>query len=66
MSEIEKIRAYIAKRESGKFPFGTRYQMLLNEMSSLSSMDAVEAVCLAFDYGRAKGYRAAKAEERRG
>ncbi len=65
MSEIEKINRYIKKRESGEFPFGTKYQMNLSELLSLAHMDdATSAICMAFEYGRAKGYRAAKAEGR--
>ena len=66
MSEIEKMKRYIIKRESGKFPVGTPYQMCLGELLSLAHMNTVDAVCLAFDYGRAKGYRAAKAEAKHG
>ena len=65
MSEIEKINQYISKRESGEVPIGTRYQMCLGELMALAHMNRVDAVCLAFDYGRAKGYRAAKADLRR-
>lgn len=64
MSEIEKIQRYIA--HSKKFPMGTPYQMNLLEMFILADMSAesaTDAVCLAFEYGRAKGYRAARAEK---
>ena len=64
MSEIEKMKRYISKPQSGEFQIGTRYQMCLGEMLELSHMSPIDAVCLAFDYGRAKGYRAAKAEGR--
>lgn len=65
MSEIEKIQRYIARTK--KFPDGTPYQMNLSEAFSLAGMsaeDAIGAVSLAFEYGRANGYRAAKAEEK--
>ena len=65
MSEIEKIQRYVARTR--KFPKGTPYQMNLLETFSLVDMSceaAIDAICLAFEYGRAKGYRAAKAEER--
>lgn len=64
MSEIEKIQRYIAR--SKKFPMGTPYQMNLLEMfilADMSTKNATDAVCLAFEYGRAKGYRAARAEK---
>lgn len=66
MSEIEKIQRYIDGVAS-KFPTGTPYQMKFNELFGLlgaSKEDATGALCMAFDYGRAKGYRAAKAEAR--
>lgn len=64
MTEIEKIQSYIAQPTSGKFPLSTRYQMGISETLALSRMNPTDAVCLAFDYGRAKGYRAAKKEAR--
>lgn len=67
MSEIEGIQRYI-DRTGGPFHRGTPYQMLMKEMFALSHMsgeDPSRAICLAFDYGRAKGYRAAKAEGRK-
>ena len=67
MSEIEKIQRYIDGVAS-KFPTGTQYQMKFNELfwlSDVSKEDVSGALCMAFDYGRAKGYRAAKAEARR-
>ncbi len=67
MNEIEKIQRYI-ERTGGKFQRETHYRMNLQELFGLSNIlaeDTVGAICLAFDYGRAKGYRAAKAEARR-
>jgi len=67
MSEIEKIQRYI-KRTGGKFQRETYYRMNLQELFGLSKIleeDTTGAICLAFDYGRAKGYREAKAEARR-
>lgn len=65
MSEMEKIQRYIDKTE-----FDTsRWQMRLDELFAFR--DEAEAgnllttICAAFDYGRAKGYRAAKAEVRK-
>lgn len=66
MSEIEKIQRYI-DRTGKKYPDGTPYQMNIGEIFALAHMtaeDAGAAICVAFEYGRAKGYRAAKAEER--
>lgn len=64
MTEIEKMKRYIDRTK--KFPEGTPYQMNLLEIFTLNDMgknDPYEMICLAFNYGRAKGYRAAKAEK---
>lgn len=64
MSEIEKIQRYIKRTKAGKMNF---YQMDLREMLDLAHATLetpVEVVCLAFEYGRAKGWRAAKAAGR--
>lgn len=61
MTEIERIEKYIAKT---KFD-STHYELLLNETLDVMKMAAekpIEAIWLAFNYGRAKGYRAAKKE----
>ena len=62
-AEIARMNRYIQKTKGAE---KTVYDMTLKEMGSLRDMtkrgkdwDAVE---LAFLYGRAKGYRAAKAE----
>ena len=63
MSSIEKIRAYI-RRTGIKYDFSTPYQMSLSETLELARMskeDASGAICLAFEYGRAKGERRARA-----
>lgn len=62
IEKIQKIKRYIT-RTSSKFQQGTPYQMNLGELFTLAHMtakDTVGAICLAFDYGRAKGYRAAE------
>lgn len=64
MSEIEKMQRYIERTK--KFPKTSRYQLNWKELMLLSSdCDTAMAICLAFDYGKAKGYRAAKAEVRK-
>ena len=63
MSEIEKMRRYIEKY---KVPRTPRYDASINEIIAIASeMSPMEAANFAFVYGRAKGYRAAKAEGRR-
>lgn len=64
MSEIEKMQRYIKRTKMNK---NDRYQMNVAEMLDLSRATRetpVDAVCLAFEYGKAKGYRAAEAERR--
>ena len=53
MSVIEEIKQYVDK--AGPIPNHKGYDMRLNELFALK-----EAFILAFNYGRAKGYRAAK------
>lgn len=68
MSEIEKMQKYI---ERTKVPQNIRYSMNPAQAFELAK-DAqtgddlpIKLFSLAFDYGRAKGYRMAKAEVRR-
>ena len=58
---IEKIRKYIEKSD---IQINARHDAKFKEMCAIASeLTAVEAVSLAFNYGRIKGYRAAKAEK---
>jgi len=64
MDTIPRIWKYIAKE---KIANSIRYQMDLDELLDLKELGYTrphDALCLAFDYGRAKGHRAAKAEMR--
>ncbi len=62
MSEIEKIQRYI---ERSNVPCNRRYIATIKETFAMAEeMGRIEAIAFAFDYGRAKGYRMAKAEER--
>mgnify|MGYP001066665055 FL=1 len=61
MGTIEKIRQYI---KDSKAPRNGKYDATFKEVIDIASeMGPIEAVAFAFDYGRAKGYRAAKAEK---
>jgi len=69
MTEIEKMQKYIDRTGIAK---GTLYAMSFNETMTLAKQatasgfgDAFMAINFAFTYGRAKGYRAAKAEGRK-
>ena len=67
MDTIEKIQGYI-KRTGVEYKDTTPYQMNLGEMFVLTHLareDVISAICLAFDYGRAKGERSARAAQGR-
>lgn len=67
MSEIEKMKKYI---ERTKLDPNDRFYMSMSEAFELAYQAQtcgdfpLDAVNLAFKYGMAKGYRAAKAERR--
>ena len=68
MSELEKMKRHIAKT---KMPFPRRqyYKMGADELDAFLSgyaagMGRADILFLVFLYGRAKGYRLAKAEVR--
>lgn len=68
MTEIEKMKRYI-ERTNMKLSRPTSYAMNMSETFELAHKARgnnlpVDVISLAFDYGRAKGYRAAKAEGR--
>lgn len=68
MQALEKIQRYITETNASTVDNKT-YCMYVSEIRALYEMmcrDAYGAMCLIFDYGRAKGYRAAKAEAQRG
>lgn len=68
MSEIEKIQRYI-ERTDIKTEGQDRYtiNMLENfELVHKCNELPADAIAMAFEYGKAKGYRAAKAEAHRG
>ena len=67
MNEIEKMKRYI---ERTKLSEDDRFYMTLQEAFELTIQAhecndlPMEIINLAFKYGKAKGYRAAKAERR--
>lgn len=67
MSEIEKMKKYI---ERTKLDDGGHYKIGMHEAFELARQAyklndlPIEIISLAFNYGKAKGYRAAKAERR--
>lgn len=67
MSEIEKIERYIELTNATE-DRGCHYQMLVYDMIALLEKAGVQnqsvsdAISLAFEYGKAKGYRKARKE----
>lgn len=68
MSEIEKMERYI---ERTKMDENDRYYLDVKEAFELAHQARnsedfpIKVIALAFNYGKAKGYRAAKAEGKR-
>ncbi len=67
MTEIEKMKRYISRTKTDK---NDRFYLSWSEAMELSG-EAVQTkdaafriIALAFNYGKAKGYRAAEAERR--
>ena len=60
MNNVEKIRRYI-ERTGEKFP--SAYHLSMGELEALKGMGKLEALALAFEYGRAKGFRYSKKVE---
>ncbi len=64
MSEIEKMKRYIERAKINE-QIQDRYGMKLDELRALAKIGIpFNIAALAFEYGQAKGYRAAKAEAR--
>jgi hypothetical protein len=67
MSEIEKMKRYIERtklNENDRFCMDMHEAFELARQARDSSGFTLEVIDLAFNYGRAKGYRAAKADGR--
>ena len=69
MSEIEKMQMYIERTKMDiknplQYAMNMRQAFELAGMAKTDSSLSIEAISMAFNYGQAKGYRAAKAEGR--
>lgn len=67
MSEIEKMKRYIERtklNDNDRFYLNMREAFELAIQARNSDDFPLEVISLAFNYGKAKGYRAAKAEGR--
>ena len=65
MTTLEKIARYIRATKHEKVVSSERYALRESEWIQLAEMareNPIDATSLTFDYGLAKGYRAAKAE----
>ena len=66
MTVMEKIERYT---EGTPIANGNQYYMTMDELQAFREMekkgDLYRELCRAFEFGRAKGYRAAKAEAKR-
>lgn len=64
---LEAMRKYVERTNF----HNDRYDILCTDVGALMRMAAIspqhrlDAICLAFEYGQAKGYRAGKAEVKR-
>ena len=67
MSEIEKMKWYIEQTKMPDSPTDAYCLYLgeLREIGEATKDDMFGTLCLLFEYGKAKGYRAAKAESRK-
>lgn len=61
VAKIDHILKYI--EETGKI--SPRYTLLVSEVNLLFQEGPFDGILLAFQYGMAKGYRAAKAEAKK-
>lgn len=61
MTDIDKMRRYI-ERTGEKFP--SAYHLSMGELEALKGMGKLEALALAFEYGRAKGFRYSRKGEK--
>jgi len=62
MGNTEKIKAYTAKTQI-PHSLSIRYDCSPRELQALlAENNPLAAMCLAFSYGKAKGYRAGKKE----
>ena len=61
-NEIDKVKAYVEKHGAPQNP---RFDASIQEVLSIAEgMPLIEGLSLIFVYGKAKGYRQAKAERK--
>lgn len=64
MSEIERIQRYIDQTGVKRAEYNMSFKEAV-EMTRMAANDPLDTIAMAFNYGKAKGYRAAKAEAQR-
>lgn len=65
MNELEHINRYIERTKLGRL---SAYQLRIQEglaLADAARVSPADMICLAFEYGMAKGYRAARAEAKK-
>ena len=64
MSKIEKMKRYIERTKmNGAYNYCLVYSEAVELLHTATDVNSMfEVIALAFDYGKAKGYRAAKAK----
>lgn len=62
MTTVEKMNRYI-ERTGAEFP--SVYHLSVGELKALRGMNIFDALALAFEYGRARGYRYARKNRRK-
>lgn len=68
IERLTAMRRYIEKTGGGLVDATSRYQMNFGELMALKELvggSVLDALILAFEYGKAKGYRAARNEAKR-
>lgn len=63
MSEIEKMQRYIDRTKFNSHDYSMRCREV-DALFALSNVALYDTIVMAFNYGKAKGYRAAKAQVR--
>ena len=64
MTQIERVEKYVEATRIGNVEHYDMHYGEINELYELARKDLWRAFSLVFKYGRAKGYRAARAMQR--
>ena len=64
VGKVERIKKYIANTHFANENYSMRASEWI-ELANMAASSPIQSVILAFTYGQAKGYRAAKAEAKK-